>query len=151
MITAIIEKPMNGKRATIKERLAQATTAYLAIPSAIAQGRDSDLLNRARQHFAHLRIGAFAGEFESRRDWRKNFNSFVADVDCLIVAFDSTRLIGLGVAREINAAKRAGKVIVLFDVESKDQALYYGYEKIETEGKPTVRLRERGETLRKAA
>ncbi|HKQ76722.1 MAG TPA: hypothetical protein VJ810_23710 [Blastocatellia bacterium] len=148
---ATIETPTNEKRLTLKDRITAAKTAYLSIPSAIGQSREAELLKQARRRFSHLRIGIFAGEFESRRDWRKNFNSFVTDVDCLIVAVDSTRLIGLGVAREINAAKRAGKVIILFDVERNGQALYYGYEKIETEGKPAVRLRERCETLRKAA
>src|SRR5262245_60676243 len=89
-------------RPTTQARLAAAKTAYLAIPRALATGRESEYLAQVRRAFPHLRIGIYDDEFENSSDWWHNLRGFIADVDVLIVGCDSTRLIGSGVRREID-------------------------------------------------
>jgi len=123
------------KTQTVKQRLDAAKTAYLSIPSHLPEAIKADLLKRVRRKFSHLRIGSYATKFKSKTEWRKHIARFLADVDVLIVAIDSTRLAGLGVGREIDQARRAGKLIVLFDIQKNWQLRYFGFDVIEENGK----------------
>jgi len=128
-----------------KERLGAAKTAYLAIPSSLKRGGEDVVLAQARRYFPHLKIGAYRGEFENSADWRANFASYIAEVDCLIVACDSSRLVGPGVLREIKAAKRAQTLIVLFKVDDGQHRMFFGYEKMDAK---QARLKKRSERFR---
>ena len=128
-----------------RARLEAAKTAYLAIPSSLKSGGEDAVLEQARRYFSHLKIGAYRGEFENSADWRENFDSYIADVDCLIVACDSSRLVGKGVLREIKAAKKAQTLIVLFKVDDEQHRMFFGYEKT---GAKQARLKKRSERIR---
>ena len=134
------------RKPTIKERLASAKTAYLSFPSALPGAVKNDLLNRVRRKFSHLRLGSFQSEFEDTRDWRKHIAGFLADIDVLIVAIDASRMAGGGVRHEIERARSANKLILLFDITTNRQMPYCGYDLIEAVGKPkAIKLRERAQ------
>lgn len=131
------------KTTSFKDRFQVAKTAFLSIPSTLKRGGDAEILAQVRKHFSHLRIGAYRGEFEGSRDWRENFYSYMTDVDVLIVACDSSRLVGPGVLREIKAANKARKMIILFKVDDNERRPYYGLEKTGSKEAPIIRLKKR--------
>ena len=132
------------KPLTFKDKFQAAKTAYLSIPSALKRGDESKILAQVRQYWPHLRVGAYRAEFDGSRDWKENFGDFITGVDALIVACDSSRLIGPGVLREIQAAWKASKLIILFKVDDNQYRMYCGFEK---DGK-TIRLRKREEKFK---
>jgi hypothetical protein len=136
-------------RPWFQARLAGATTAYLSLPSAIATGKEAEYLAQVRRAFPWMRIGIYSKEFEDWRDWRENFEDYMADVDILIIGCDSSRLIGPGCRREIGAARRAGKLIVLFKLDDDQPRRYYGYEQSGTKETPVIRLRKRAEAMQR--
>lgn len=132
------------KPLSFKEKFQAAKTAYLSIPAKLRNGDETKILAQVRSYWPHLRIGAYKAEFDGGKDWQENFANYMADVDCLIVACDSSRLIGPGVLREITAAWKARKMIILFKVDDNQFRMYHGFEKT---GK-TIRLRKREERFK---
>lgn len=94
-----------------------------------------------------MRIGTFASEFESGRDWGANLVDFIKGIDCLIIGCDSSRLVGGGVLREINVARKAGKLIIIFKLDDDQLRRYWGYESAGPRHNPIVRLKKREEAL----
>ena len=137
---------------TFKQRLEAARTGYLSISSHLPEDLKANLLERVRLLFPDLRIGSFSTEFEDTKDWEKHLRPFIADIDILLVAFDSTRIVGRGVRREMSLARHLNKLILLFDTDSNLPTLYFGFDPIEEDGKVrSVWLRtqkkERGATV----
>lgn len=132
---------------SLNEKLNAAKTAFLSIPSSLESLPDA-VKTKVREAFPWLRIGSYAQEFESRSDWRKNLHGFIAGVDCLIVAYDSTRLITGGVLREIRSAQRSKKPIVLFNVDDNSFRPFCGLVVVKQETKTLVRLLRRSEVKR---
>lgn len=142
-MTETTDKPI-----TFKDRLANARTAYFSVTRALSRGKEGKMLAQVRRAFPHLRIGTYDSEFESLQDWKTNLNGFIADVDCLIVGCDSSRLVGRGVLREINAARASGRLIVLFKLDDNQPRRYWGYEKTGTDQEQIIRLKKREVTVR---
>jgi hypothetical protein len=137
---------------TLKQRLEAARTGYLAISTSLHEDLKANLLERVRLLFPNLRIGSFATEFEDTKDWENHLKSFMSDVDILLVGYDSTRVVGSGVRREMTLARSLNKLILLFDTDSNRPTMYFGFDPIEEDGKVrSVRLRtqkwERGATV----
>jgi hypothetical protein len=132
------------KTLTFKDKFQAAKTAYLSIPAKLKDGGEEKIIAQVRSYWPHLRIGAYRAEFDGGKDWKENFGDFIAGVDALIVACDSSRLIGPGVLREIQFAWKAQKLIILFKVDDNQYRMYCGFEK---EGK-TIRLRKREERFK---
>jgi hypothetical protein len=133
-----------GTRTTdFRAALLTARTAYVAIPhSLLAQYRESEIVSRVRAHFAHLRaVGSFETEFDSTTHWRHNLAAYLAEVDCLVIACDSSRLIGAGVLREIKTALRLNKPLIIFKVDEQAERFYFGYTKQGPPEQPVIRLR----------
>jgi hypothetical protein len=128
---------------SFKDRFQAAKTAFVSIPSTLKRGGEEGIIAQVRKYFPHLRVGAYQGEFDGDKDWRENFASYISDVDCLIVACDSSRLIGPGVLREIKAANKARKMIILFKVDDNQHRMYFGVVKEGTEEAPVIRLKKR--------
>lgn len=129
---------------TFKQRLEAARTGYLSISSHLPEELKADLLEKVRLQFPNLRIGSFSTEFEDTKDWRNHIKSFLSDIDMLIVAHDQTRVVKMGVRREMILARHAQKLVILFDTEAGRWDRFNGYDLVEEDGKPrAVRLRDR--------
>jgi hypothetical protein len=129
------------------DRIVEAETAYLSIPTYLKERRE-EVLRAARLTFPKLRLGSFdtefdRDEFKGWKEWAKAFGDFIADCDLLIVACDSSRIITRGVRGEIDIARRLDKPILLYKADDKELRRFWGYERTENGG----RLLKRSEGL----
>jgi hypothetical protein len=128
--------------------------AYLSIPSKWSDEIKDQVLGRVRNDLPDLRIESFKSAFtlsELLADpsiWGDLIRNFIAGTAALIVATDSTRVVGVGIKHEIQMALRARKPVIIYDVTRGCCARFFGYD---PHAGDTIRLRDRAMTEQEKA
>jgi hypothetical protein len=120
--------------------------AYLSVPSSWSVEIHAQILQRVRTDLPDLSVESFMTAFTLSEllveppIWRELIQDFITGADLLIVATDSTLIVGVGIKEEIKMALRARKKIILFDVTKGCCRRFLGFDPVEGR---SIRLRER--------
>lgn len=112
-----------------RERLRTVRTAFLSVPSRL---QSPETIRDARHLFSSIRVKPLEAFTDRRAEWRRDLMKYLSQVDACIVVTDESRFIGGGVIREIKTARAQGKLIVLFNSQSKQWERYCGHKSFKT-------------------
>jgi hypothetical protein len=110
--------------------------AYLSVPSSWSDEVHSQVLQRVRTDLPDLHIESYRTAFTLTQlladspTWPELFQKFIEGASTLIVACDDTRIVGIGIRRELQTALRLKKRIIIFDVTEGCLKRYFGFDHI---------------------
>lgn len=127
---------------SLRQILDDAIVAYLSAP---AEFYTEANIARVRQTFATLAIKSFDKFFRSRKQWSRHLPRYLAKIDILVLLVPSSREIRGGVLRDLRAALKLKKPVVVIDLAG-NYWLYCGCDPLEENGvrvRPRRRVQER--------
>lgn len=139
------------KRTKVEESRLKLKTAFVSIPAKItAQVKPAVILKALQPHFPNVKFASFAN-FASTKTYQTKIGETLGTVDGLIVVCDSTRVIGSGIVREINEARRQKRRVFIFKLDEKQHRPYYGYTPCSGGARLNTRAEAKGRTQHAAA
>jgi hypothetical protein len=122
---------------SLAERFKAAKTGFVSVTQKM---KTPELLGAIERKLSDLTLSIYLPQ--DREAWESDLTRYLEQYDALIIVTDDSREISQGQLRELTAAKRAGRLLIVFNSSTGRWERFGGWERSRQDGKSIARLKE---------